>query len=104
MPADATLHFMEQVAQLHEDDQAGHGQPDVAKQLRRKERAKHTVRTNVNLLVTRLRCATEALIGGKGEDLSPSKRTYSSRCHKQYTLLGLVIPSPAIFSQGLVRN
>ena len=31
VPADATLYFMKQVTQLHEDDQAGHGQPDVAK-------------------------------------------------------------------------
>lgn len=31
VPADSTLDLMKQVAQLHEDDQAGHGQPDVAK-------------------------------------------------------------------------
>lgn len=28
-----SLHLVEEVAQLHEDDQARHGQPDVAKQL-----------------------------------------------------------------------
>ena len=33
VPADPTLHLVKQVTQLHEDDQAGHGQPDVAEQL-----------------------------------------------------------------------
>ena len=31
--ADAALHLVEEVAQLHEDDQTGHGEPDVPKQL-----------------------------------------------------------------------
>lgn len=33
--AHTALHLVEQVAQLHEDNQAGHGQPDVTKELRR---------------------------------------------------------------------
>ncbi len=33
MAADTTLDFMEEIPQLHEDNQACHGQPDVTKQL-----------------------------------------------------------------------
>lgn len=32
--SDSPLDFMKEVAELHEDHQAGHGEPDVAKELR----------------------------------------------------------------------
>lgn len=33
--ADSPLHLVKEVAQLHEDHQAGHGQPDVSKELQK---------------------------------------------------------------------
>lgn len=51
MPADPTLDLVKQVAQLHEDDQAGHGQPDVAKQLNKGKENKTLNKINVNSLV-----------------------------------------------------
>lgn len=38
VPANTALHFMEEIPQLHKDNQACHGQPDVAKKLMRKYR------------------------------------------------------------------
>lgn len=38
MSADTALDLVEEEPQLHEDDQARHGQPDVTKQLMRDER------------------------------------------------------------------
>lgn len=32
--SDAALHLMEQIPQLHEDHQTGHGQPDITKELK----------------------------------------------------------------------
>lgn len=37
MATKSSLNLMEQVAQLHEDHQAGHRQPDIAKQLEEKK-------------------------------------------------------------------
>lgn len=39
VPPNSPLHLVEQVAQLHENHQARHGQPDIAKQLGDKNRA-----------------------------------------------------------------
>ena len=33
MSADAALDLVEEIPQLHEDNQAGHGEPDVSKKL-----------------------------------------------------------------------
>lgn len=42
--ADATLHLVEEISQLHEDDQACHGQPDVTEKLMRQTSKKRLKR------------------------------------------------------------
>lgn len=50
VPANSPLDFVEEISQLHEDNQAGHGQPDVPKQLLRDRQGRQKVKSRTKEL------------------------------------------------------
>lgn len=48
MSAHSALDLVEEIAQLHEDNQARHGQPDVPKQLLREKTGKEELESQIH--------------------------------------------------------